>query len=201
MPPGVYVRKLRPLRSEKPCGLCRVTKPLAEFYPDAYKRDGHHTVCKECVKADRKSRYAADPAKYLALNKTAYRKNRARYLDYARKLRRRVLDAYGNKCACCGETTPEFLGVDHVNNDGEQHRRELKGYGRSIYRWLAMNDFPQDGRFQLLCHNCNMAKGCYGGCPHNGPVPLRRHKDITSPQPDDPADRWASISSELAPAS
>jgi hypothetical protein len=27
------------------------------------------------------------------------------------------------------------------------------------------NEFP-DG-FQVLCHNCNLAKGYYGECPHN----------------------------------
>lgn len=106
-----------------------------------------------------------------------YQQNREKWLGQARKLRTRVLDAYGNECKCCGERTPEFLGIDHVYNDGEAHRRELKGYGRSIYRWLAMNGFPQDG-FQLLCHNCNMSKGLYGGCPHNGPVPYKRQKEL-----------------------
>ena len=95
-----------------------------------------------------------------------YATHRETWLGQARRLRMKVLDAYGNQCACCGETTPEFLSVDHVNNDGSAHRRELKGFGRSIYRWLAMNGYPQDGRFQLLCHNCNMAKGLYGSCPH-----------------------------------
>lgn len=30
--------------------------------------------------------------------------------------------------------------------------------------WLKTNGYP-DG-FQTLCHNCNMAKGFYGICPH-----------------------------------
>lgn len=60
----------------------------------------------------------------------------------------------------------EFLGIDHVNNDGEAHRREMAGYGRAIYQWLRHHDYPQDGRFQVLCHNCNIAKGLYGACPH-----------------------------------
>src|SRR6266567_4357200 len=34
------------------------------------------------------------------------------------KLRREVLAAYGGKCVCCGESHPEFLAIDHVNNDG-----------------------------------------------------------------------------------
>lgn len=156
------------------CGRCKVRKDHAEFYPDASKAIGHHSICKECVKADRKARYAADPAKYKARNDAYYATHKDVFYANSRALRDRVLEAYGARCLCCGETTPEFLSIDHVNNDGEAHRRELKGYGRSIYRWLSMEGFPQDGRFQLLCHNCNMAKGAYGGCPHQGPVPGRR---------------------------
>lgn len=161
------------------CSTCRESKALSEFYPDKSKRLRVHGTCKECVKADRKRRYAEDPGKYHARNRAYYQGHKAQFLAQGRKLRERVLDEYGRRCACCGETTPEFLGIDHIYNDGEAHRRELKGYGRSIYRWLAINGFPKD-RFQLLCHNCNVAKGCYGGCPHNGPVPGRRHKDLAA---------------------
>lgn len=155
----------------KHCNGCQRDMPLVEYYPDRTHADGLQSRCKDCIKADRKRRYAIEPAKFQARNKAYYATHKEQFLEYNRATRRRVLEAYGSKCACCGETTPEFLGVDHVNNDGEAHRRELKGYGRSIYRWLAIEGYPQDGRFQLLCHNCNVAKGCYGGCPHNGPVP------------------------------
>jgi radical SAM protein with 4Fe4S-binding SPASM domain len=30
---------------------------------------------------------------------------------------------------------------------------------------LKNNNYPKD-LFRLLCHNCNMARGCYGYCPH-----------------------------------
>lgn len=157
------------------CTRCLIEKPLAAgFYANAYNRDGHHTICKECVKADRRDRYAADPAKYQAKNKAYYADHREQSLESGRRLRAAALAAYGGCCACCGETTPEFLGIDHVNNDGEAHRAELKGYGRAIYQWLKREGYPQDGRFQVLCHNCNVAKGCYGACPHQGPVPYRR---------------------------
>src|SRR5439155_21290455 len=32
------------------------------------------------------------------------------------KLRREVIESYGNKCQCCGETQYEFLTINHVNN-------------------------------------------------------------------------------------
>jgi len=80
-----------------------------------------------------------------------------------RNVRRRmeILNAYGNKCACCGESNYEFLGIDHINNNGSQHRKEI---GRGLYDFLIKNNFPSE--FQILCHNCNFAKGHYGYCPH-----------------------------------
>lgn len=78
------------------------------------------------------------------------------------RLRQEVLTAYGEKCQCCGENIPEFLAIDHINNDGNKHRRQV----RSLYIWLKQNGFPKDN-FQLLCHNCNIGKYRNNGiCPH-----------------------------------
>lgn len=164
----------------KSCPKCGDVKSLDAFYPDKSKATGVSSYCMDCQRARSREKYYGNLPAAKAYNRAYYQRNKPKFLGYNRKVRQMVLDAYGNACACCGETTPEFLGVDHVNNDGEKHRRELKGYGRSIYQWLKMQGFPQDGRFQLLCHNCNMAKGLYGGCPHNGPVPGMRPKDMAA---------------------
>jgi hypothetical protein len=88
------------------------------------------------------------------------------------KLRKQILNAYGNACACCGETTVQFLSLDHIHGDGAAHRREF-GYkqlgsgGGEIYREVAKLGFPKD-RFQLLCMSCNHSHGRYGYCPHKG---------------------------------
>lgn len=81
---------------------------------------------------------------------------------YAMKIRTQVLEHYGNRCACCGETENHFLSIDHINGGGTEHRKTIGS--RNIYRWLWKNNYP-DG-FQLLCYNCNLAKGFYGICPH-----------------------------------
>lgn len=86
---------------------------------------------------------------------------------YSRTHRKRVRDevfaAYGNKCACCGESEPIFLEMDHIDNDGAEHRRKI---GQSyVYYWLRNNSFPTT--FQILCSNCNKGKHRNGGiCPH-----------------------------------
>jgi len=84
---------------------------------------------------------------------------------YARRLKKTVLDHYGHKCNCCGESVFEFLGVDHIEGNGAAHRREINRHGgTSFYKWMIDNEFP-DG-FQVLCHNCNFSEGHYGYCPH-----------------------------------
>lgn len=96
--------------------------------------------------------------------------NLERHREGIRQNSQRVKDAcynaYGGYvCACCGETEPAFLSLDHVNNDGAQHRREIGGGGRKTYSWLIANDFPPG--FQVLCMNCNWGKARNGGvCPH-----------------------------------
>ena len=82
-----------------------------------------------------------------------------------------VFEHYGRECSCCRETRKEFLSVDHVNNDGAEHRKTMKT--SYIYKWLVKNKFPTG--FQILCFNCNIAKGIYGSCPHKAEELANRH--------------------------
>lgn len=97
--------------------------------------------------------------------------NREKDRRKCQKLRAEVLAAYGGKCSCpgCTITEPAFLEVDHIYNDGADHRREICGgnsrSGIRFYTWLRKHGFPKD-RFQLLCRNCNGAKYQCGECPH-----------------------------------
>jgi len=91
------------------------------------------------------------------------------------KLKREMVDAYGGKCACCGETQIEFLTIDHVNGNGAEERKaaaagsgtkSLRGWaGSPFYDWLRKQGWPQNG-YQILCFNCNCAKRQNGECPH-----------------------------------
>lgn len=89
------------------------------------------------------------------------------HYELRRRLRENVLEEYGGRCACCGETRYEFLAIDHIAGDGGTHRKTTKG---PIDRWLKANGYPKQG-FRILCHNCNMARGLYGYCPHECPQP------------------------------
>lgn len=84
------------------------------------------------------------------------------------RIRLEVIRAYGGKCVCCGEATAEFLTIDHIDGNGAEHRKHLprsKQSGAGFYLWLREQGYPKDN-YQLLCMNCNFAKGHFGTCPH-----------------------------------
>jgi len=56
----------------------------------------------------------------------------------------------------------KFLTLDHINGDGSQHRKTIPA--SYFYRWVIKNDYPKT--LQILCWNCNWAKGFYKICPH-----------------------------------
>ena len=74
-----------------------------------------------------------------------------------------VLRAYGGRCVACGETDPDMLCIDHVNNDGTRQRMEagISASGEPMYGWLKKNGYPAG--FQVLCANHNTKKLVRGG--------------------------------------
>jgi len=122
--------------------------------------------CQTCGGIFHQKRYAGGPDRYFMKRKYCCKKcaGASFRVEVDAKTRRRanVLLKYGGKCVCCGESQPEFLSLDHINNDGAAHRKEI-GQSR-LYKWAEDNDFPKS--LQILCFNCNMAKGFYGICPH-----------------------------------
>lgn len=89
---------------------------------------------------------------------------KARYLREANeRYKEAAINIYSNGDACCKQckiADVDVLCLDHIRENGSEHRRYLKSvFGASstnIYRILARQDYP-DG-FQVLCYNCNIKK-------------------------------------------
>lgn len=86
-------------------------------------------------------------------------REKERVYKQARRYKQRtaVLSYYGVNgnpvCRHCGFNDMRALVIDHVNNDGAEHKKTINA---DIYRWLEKNNFPEG--FQTLCHNCNYLK-------------------------------------------
>lgn len=89
--------------------------------------------------------------------RAAYRK-----VEWA-NLRRRIIEQYGGKCECCGESEYGFLSLDHRHGGGHAERKRL-GPNAAYRLALRSNDHE---KYRVLCHNCNMGRQFNGGvCPH-----------------------------------
>lgn len=71
-----------------------------------------------------------------------------------------VLTHYGNgklACVICGEERLPCLSIDHIDGDGNKHRREIGARNaHSFYIWLRQQGFPVG--YQTLCMNCQFVK-------------------------------------------
>lgn len=95
----------------------------------------------------------------------------SRAKEYRDKIRVEVIVAYGGACACCGEDQLPFLTIDHIVPLRSSKDRK-SSYQLSAF--LKKHGFP-DG-YQVLCFNCNLAKGIAGECPHRSLYMSRLNK-------------------------
>lgn len=152
---------------QKLCARCGVNP--ATIYGQIRKK---YHYCKEC-KRSYSNEWGSKNKEKVREWGIKSRKNNKEALRIQRKTQRwnikiEILTHYSGgkpQCKCCGEEHPEFLAIDHINNNGAEAKRngEPKG-GIGFYTYLRKNNYPEG--FQVLCHNCNMAKAFYSSCPH-----------------------------------
>lgn len=198
----------------KRCKICHVIKPLEQFPYVKACSDHHAHQCKECLNQRQREKWKNDEefrkkrcketSDYNKANREKHAENvkrwrmknpekraalTAKFRLHQIKIRKETISHYSNgenKCACCGESKIEFLVIDHIYGGGGKHRKEnkLTGANRLTY-WLKKNNYPSG--FRVLCHNCNMARGCYGYCPHESPemtMEAARPKRLIEPLSD-----------------
>ena len=137
-----------------------MTLPL---HPDLSNPDKVKEYHREYRKKNRK-KIKAYQQKYRTTNKEKskeyYIANKASTLSKDRNNRRQyrkdLIQALGGKCVRCGFSDERALQVDHVQNNGAQHRREKASSTGTYYRDILKN--IDSGKYQLLCANCNWIK-------------------------------------------
>lgn len=117
--------------------------------------------------AERARRYrAAHPEKHREAQRKYVEANPEVVQQRARERRARIfqemVEAYGGKCSCCGESNPMFLTVEHVG--GRTTGAELRNTYKELVR-LKKAGWPSS--CTCLCYNCNCGSARNGGvCPH-----------------------------------
>ncbi len=125
-------------------------------------------MCKSCYHRMARLRWSVENRERERQKTAAYYQNNkerinSQITNRRRGMRARILETLGAKCQCCGETEPVFLTIDHVQNDGALVRKKAR---HLIYKNILDEGCPTD-RYQILCWNCNSAKGILGACPHS----------------------------------
>lgn len=72
------------------------------------------------------------------------------------RLKYETLSFYSNGdpvCNSCGFDNFHALTIDHINGDGNKHRKEIHSH---VYSWIKRNNYPCG--FQVLCMNCQWIK-------------------------------------------
>ena len=149
------------------CRKCGIKLTDKNWYASNKKRYSY--ICKKCNYELTKNWQQNNRDKCNQYTKKWQQDNRVRYNQSQRESNHRfkdeVINEYGGKCVCCGETRKEFLSIDHIDGDGSKHRKEIGARtSDEFYRWLKQNNYPEG--FQVLCFNCNCGKGSYSVCPH-----------------------------------
>lgn len=109
--------------------------------------EGFQVLCWNCQFKKRLAQMQPEAPDKRQLQKSAYRK----------LVKQQCLDEYGKTCKC-GVSDQDVLTLDHVNDDGKQHREDTKARGLNFYIHLRKNGFPNDPPLQVMCMKCQYRK-------------------------------------------
>lgn len=70
-------------------------------------------------------------------------------------VRVRIVDLFGGGCARCGFNDIRALQIDHIKGGGN---RERKRSGSTYYNQVLKSFAANEGKYQILCANCNWIK-------------------------------------------
>ena len=139
------------------CGKCRRSRTDADVRKRALRaRRGRCTKCGGGSPVAGRRWCASCCAEKRAYRRAKHRRETRRRRE--REIRRVVINRYGGRCACCGESAFDALVIDHVRGGGNNDRKR----NGNIYRRLFRVARRQRG-FRVLCHTCNHIARPHGG--------------------------------------
>ena len=108
------------------------------------------------------TKYCLVCGKELTLKQKTFCSRVCSFYQYSYNLKNEVYGHYCKdnipKCELCGITDLDMLVLDHVDDNGAEHRRIVGGGGYNMNLWLRRNDYPSEWKMQVLCCNHNNKK-------------------------------------------
>lgn len=100
--------------------------------------------------------YAKTPER-VAYRKAYRLRVKSKVAEEYQLLKKQVFDAMGSKCVKCGFSDYRALQIDHVNGDGFSDKAD--GYnGKKRFVQALVSFINKEGKYQLMCANCNWIK-------------------------------------------
>ena len=131
-----------------------------EYCKEYNKRDYVKTYHKRYGEEHREERRAYQKGWYGRNRERLIAKSLERQRRWYDALKMEVLTHYSSdnspSCIICGEDRLPCLSIDHINNDGAKHRKEIGSSGKNFYKWLKERNYPEG--YQVLCMNCQFLK-------------------------------------------
>jgi hypothetical protein len=113
---------------------CKIHGPLTkeECYIHIRHKNGvRNIVCRLCSLENSEVRYSLHFEQICARIRTKYFDDKiAPFYHYSNGML---------ECARCGEDNVLCLALDHINNNGAEHRKLI---GDNVYRWARLNNYP-----------------------------------------------------------
>lgn len=127
----------------KQCNKCKAIKNISEFNRNKSRKDGHHSICRICMKLYLQSHYK---------NNTEYYKNKSRK---AEQLSHHIITSIKSNTPCndCGKYyDPICMDFDHVNPLDKSFGicGSFKSLGLSLLKILKEIE-----KCDVVCSNCH----------------------------------------------
>lgn len=105
---------------------------------------------------DRVGRMKAHDLKYRTKNKEALALSR---FNLTSERKKKVYEALGNVCTHCGFSDYRALQIDHVHGFGKRDKiNKRHTNAKAFYLFVYESVSKNEGKYQILCANCNWIK-------------------------------------------
>lgn len=148
----------------KKCNICAREKDLGEFYNRKGTKDGRAYRCKSC-------NYKYNKGWFKKVDRhSVYSRN------YRNRLKEKAFMVISDSLICqkheewkcCNPDSDLYircLTLDHINDDGNEHRNEIDLRGVKIYNWVLKHPQEAKEKLQILCMNAQIIKQLLNGSP------------------------------------